>query len=98
MLPLPSIQSKTNGLTSSGTSRQCSLPLRHYCIMLLLVLLAFNGPSSNNLAKRLTDLVVKSTELSLESANRLKQSCMLSQSALRARVLCSSQKCFLTVW
>ena len=46
----------------SGTSRQGCLPLRHYCMMLLLVLLGFDAPSSDYLAKRLTHLLVKPTE------------------------------------
>ena len=62
IFPLPSIQSKTNGSTNSGTSRQCCLPLSHYCMMLLLVLLAFDAPSSDYLTKRLTHLLVKLTE------------------------------------
>ena len=62
ILPLPSIQSKTNGSTNSGTGCQCCLPLRHYCMMLLLVLLAFDAPSSDYLAKWLTHLLVKATE------------------------------------
>ena len=66
--------------------------------MLLLVLLAFDAPSSGYLAKRLTHLFVKTIEWSLESSNRLKQSCMLGQSVLQARALCSSQKRFLTIW
>ena len=43
-------------------------------MMLLLVLLAFDAPPSDYLAKRLTHLLVKQTEWSLESSNRLKQS------------------------
>ena len=66
-------------------------------MMLLLVLLAFDAPSSDYVAKRLTHLLVKQTEWSLESSNRLKQSRMLGQSALRVRALCSSQKRFLTI-
>ena len=54
ILPLSSIQSKTNGSTNSKTTHQFCLPLRHYCM----VLLAFNAPSSNYLAKRLTHLLV----------------------------------------
>ena len=53
---------------------KCSLPLRHYCMMLLLVLLAFGAPSSDYLAKQLTHLLVKPTEWLLQSSNRLKQS------------------------
>ena len=62
ILPLPSIQSKTNGLTSSRTSCQCSLPLRHCCMMLLLILWTFDAPSSDYLAKQLTHILVKPTE------------------------------------
>ena len=46
--------SKTNGSANSETTHQFCLPLRHYCM----VLLAFNAPSSNYLAKRLTHLLV----------------------------------------
>ena len=63
-----------------------------------MMLLTFDAPSSDYLAKRLTHLLVKQQkEWSLESSNRLKQSRMLGQSALQARALCSSQKCFLTI-
>ena len=62
VFPLSSIQTKTNDSTNSGTSRQGCLPLRHYCMMLLLVLLGFDIPSSDYLAKRLTHLLVKPTE------------------------------------
>ena len=51
-----------NGSTNSGTSRQCCLPLRHYCMILFLMLLAFDAPSSDYLTKRLTHLLVKPTE------------------------------------
>ena len=59
-------------------------------MMLLLMLLAFDAPSSDYVAKQLTHLLVKQTEWSLESSNRLKQSRMLGQSALRVRALSSS--------
>ena len=62
ILPLPNIQSKTNDSTSSGSSRQCSIPLRHCCMILFLVLLTFDAPSSDYLAKWLTHLLVKPTE------------------------------------
>ena len=39
-----------------------NLPLRHYCMMILLVLLGFDASSSDYLAKRLTHLLVKPTE------------------------------------
>ena len=55
-------------------------PRRHYCMMLLLVLLAFDAPSSHYLAKRLTHLLIKPTEYSLESSSRSKnQACLVSQ-------------------
>ena len=95
VFPLSSIQTKTNDSTNSGTSRQGCLPLRHYCMMLLLVLLGFDIPSSDYLARWLTHLLVKPTEWVLESSNWLKQSLMLGQSALCSRALCLKQKCFL---
>ena len=57
--PQSGIHSKTNGSTNSGTSDQYCLPLRHYCMMLLLILLAFDAASSDCLAKQLTDLLIK---------------------------------------
>ena len=67
-------------------------------MMLLLVLLAFDAPSSDYLAKRLTYFLVKLTEWLLESSNRLKQSRILDQPALDVRALCSSQQRHLTIW
>ena len=42
-------------------------------MMFVLMLLAFDAPSTNYLAKQLTHLLVKPTEWSLESSNQLKQ-------------------------
>ena len=36
---------------NSRTNRQCFLPLRHYCMMLLLMVLAFDAPSFDYLTK-----------------------------------------------
>ena len=47
---------------NSGTIYQCYLPVRHYCMMILLMLLAIIAPSSDYLAKQLTHLLVKPTE------------------------------------
>ena len=62
IFPLLSIQSKTNDSTNSGTSIPCCPPLRHYYMMPLLILLAFDAPSSDCLAKQHTHLLVKPTE------------------------------------
>ena len=62
IFPLLSIQSKTNGSTNSGSSHQCCLPRRHYCMLLLLMHLGFDAPSSDCLAKWLTHLLVKPPE------------------------------------
>ena len=97
VFPLLSIQSKINGLANSITNRQCCLPLRHYYMMLLLVLLGFNAPSFDYLSK-MTHLLVKSAEWLLESSSWLKQSHMLGQSMLWTRALCSSQERFLIIW
>ena len=78
----------------SGTSRQGCLPLRHYCMMLLLMLLGFDASSSDYLAKWLTHLLVKPTEW-VAGAYWLKQSCMLGQSVLCSRALCLNHKRFL---
>ena len=51
-----------NGSTNSRTNTQCCLPLRHYCRMLLVVLLAFDPPFSDYLVKWLTHLLVKPTQ------------------------------------
>ena len=90
-------KSKTNGLSNSKTSHQGCLPLRHYCEMFLLMLLAFDVPFSDYLVKWLTHLLVK-LKSCWSSPNDWNKSHIPGQSALWAIALCSSPKHFLTVW